>query len=105
MPGISGKLLDTSLQPYEAFGRAVRKRRNQLQLTQDDLGERCEMDRTYISGIERGRGNQTIQVIWLLAEGLEMTPGDLVKEAERCLDEEFRQWRLFGSVRQIQKGD
>ncbi len=84
---MSRKILGTLLQPYEAFGRAVRKRRKQLQLTQDDLGERCEMDRTYISGIERGRRNPTIQVIWLLAEGLEMSPGDLIKEAERCLDE------------------
>ena len=84
---MSRKILGTSLQPYEAFGRAVRKRRKQLQLTQDDLGERCEMDRTYISGIEQGRRNPTIQVIWLLAEGLEMSPGDLIKEAERCLDE------------------
>jgi transcriptional regulator with XRE-family HTH domain len=61
-----------------AFGRAVRERRTALKLSQEDLGFRSELDRTYISGIERGVRNATLKVVVRLATALDTDPADLV---------------------------
>ena len=57
-----------------AFGEAVRKRRKRLGLSQEALGFVSGLDRTYVSGIERGVRNPTLQSIWRLAEALSTTP-------------------------------
>jgi len=36
------------------FGKALRKRRNKLGVSQEEFADLCELDRTYIGGIERG---------------------------------------------------
>ena len=41
----------------ERFGDAVRSRREQLELTQEELAERARIHRTYLSDIERGSRN------------------------------------------------
>lgn len=69
----------------EAFGSAVRVRRSDLGLSQEALGFRCKLDRTYISGIERGARNPTLDVIWRLAQGLETKPSTLLASAETKL--------------------
>lgn len=67
----------------ESFGRAVRERRQELGLSQERLGYRCGLDRTYVSGIERGVRNPTLKVIWALAEGLDVEVSALFLRAER----------------------
>ena len=52
------------------FGPAVRKHRELLRISQDDLADRSGLDRTYISGVERGVRNPTLQVMQRLAEAL-----------------------------------
>ena len=37
-----------------AFGLSVRRNREKKDLTQEGLGEKANLDQTYISGIERG---------------------------------------------------
>ena len=54
----------------KAFGAAVRARREELELSQEELGFRSQLDRTYISGIERGTRNPTLKVIGRLAKAL-----------------------------------
>lgn len=61
-----------------AFGRAVRERRTALNLSQEDLGFRSELDRTYISGIERGVRNATLKVVLRLSTALGTDPADLM---------------------------
>jgi transcriptional regulator with XRE-family HTH domain len=41
------------------FGGNVRKRRETLDITQESLAEKAELDQTYISGIENGDRNPT----------------------------------------------
>lgn len=79
---MSRKQIDAPLQPQEAFGKVVRLRRHELELSQEELGARCSLDRTYISGIERGERNPTIQTIWVFAEGLDIPPQTLLERAE-----------------------
>ncbi len=55
--------------------RAVRERRG---LTQEALAERAGMDRSYVSGIERGRHNVPLDTICRLAWALGMEVRDLL---------------------------
>jgi len=72
------------VQAYQrAFGAAVRAVREERGLSQEGLGFECELDRTYVSGVERGVRNPTLAVILRLAKGLGVRPGDLVSKADR----------------------
>ena len=59
------------------FGCNVRNRREELGFSQDKLSEVSGLHRTYISGVERGIRNPTIEVVNQLALALETTPAEL----------------------------
>lgn len=52
------------------FGQRVKKLRLEAGMSQEAFADRCGLDRTYISGIERGVRNPTLEVIGRIAEGL-----------------------------------
>ena len=52
------------------FGRAVRKRRRELDLSQEELAERAGLHRNYISDIERGDRNPSLENIYKLSKAL-----------------------------------
>ncbi|MGU3525148.1 helix-turn-helix domain-containing protein [Enterobacteriaceae bacterium C23F] len=52
------------------FGANIKKLRLELGLSQEAFADRCGLDRTYVSGIERGVRNPTLEVINVLANGL-----------------------------------
>lgn len=52
------------------FGQRVRQLRTELGLSQEAFADKCGLDRTYISGIERGVRNPTLEVIGVIADGL-----------------------------------
>jgi transcriptional regulator with XRE-family HTH domain len=49
------------------FGKAIRRRRRELDLSQEQLAELSELHRTYISSIERGQRNPSLENIEKLA--------------------------------------
>ena len=49
------------------FGTVVRDRRTQLGISQEDLAERADLHRTYVSDVERGARNVSLQSIAKLA--------------------------------------
>jgi transcriptional regulator with XRE-family HTH domain len=53
-----------------AFGRDLRNRREARQRAQEGFAERADVDRTYISGIERGLRNPGIKNALRLARAL-----------------------------------
>ena len=59
------------------FGQAVRKARTAAGLSQEELAERCGLDRSYIGGVERGQRNPTVSVIEKIAGGLGVTLAQL----------------------------
>jgi transcriptional regulator with XRE-family HTH domain len=65
-----------------AFGRNVAKFRNKRGFSQDKLAEQANLDRTYVSGIERGVRNPGIKVVIRLARGLSVSIDDLCKGVE-----------------------
>ena len=66
-----------------AFGKLVRQRRNALSISQEELGYRSGLDRTYISGIERGTRNPTLTALMAIAKGLGLTVSEVVQNLEQ----------------------
>ena len=62
-----------------AFGRQLRKFREAKALTQETLAEKANMDRTYISDIERGIRNPGIKNVARLAKALDVTSAMLME--------------------------
>lgn len=56
----------------------VKAARKSLDLSQEALALEAEIDRTYISGIERGKRNPSLDLIAKLAERLKTTPAALL---------------------------
>lgn len=67
------------------FGEVIRKRRQELRLSQEDLGYRSGLHRTYISEIERGRKSPSLRAIVAIAEALGVNVSDLILSVERKL--------------------
>ena len=63
-----------------AFGLAVRARRGELGLTQEQLAERSGLHFTYVSSVERGERNVTLRTIIRLARALESTALALIDD-------------------------
>ena len=61
------------------FGENVRKERLARGLTQQELAGRLEMERSYLSELERGRRNPTVRVLGALAQALGVEPRELLK--------------------------
>jgi ribosome-binding protein aMBF1 (putative translation factor) len=61
------------------FGRRVRERRLELALSQEELADRADLHRTYISSLEQGRRNVAIRNLVRLAEALDFDPAELVR--------------------------
>ena len=55
-----------------------------MRARREALAER-DLDRTYVSGVERGRRNPTVQAVFRLAQGLDTPASDLVRDAETRL--------------------
>lgn len=54
----------------EILGKNIRLARAAKGLSQEDLADLTGLDRTYISGVERGVRNPTIKVLQKISEGL-----------------------------------
>ncbi len=52
------------------FGANIKKLRLERNLSQESLANECNIDRTYISSIEKGERNITLIIIEKLAKGL-----------------------------------
>jgi transcriptional regulator with XRE-family HTH domain len=66
----------------KAFGIRIKAIRLQRGLSQEQLGLIAELDRTYISGIERGLRNVSLINLEKLALALNVEPAELLKFSE-----------------------
>jgi transcriptional regulator with XRE-family HTH domain len=63
-------------------GRNVRQYRERVGVSQEELAYRAGIDRTYVSGIERGIRNPTVLVLQGLAGVLKVQPSDLLADVD-----------------------
>jgi CheY-like chemotaxis protein/transcriptional regulator with XRE-family HTH domain len=66
----------------KAFGKAVRYYRNKLGLSQEALADKAELDRSYMSQIERGIKNATLNSIWRISQAMGVTASSLITMTE-----------------------
>ena len=52
------------------FGKRVSELRKERGWSQEEFADRCGLDRTYVSGIERGVRNPTLGIIGMISAGL-----------------------------------
>ncbi len=64
--------------PKAILAANVRRIRLATGLSQEGLADRAGLHRTYISSLERGQRNVSIQNIFLLAEALGIPPAELL---------------------------
>jgi transcriptional regulator with XRE-family HTH domain len=61
------------------FGKALRERRHNLGVSQEEFADLCGLDRTYVGGIERGERNVALVNIEKLAKALKISLSELFR--------------------------
>ena len=64
----------------QRFGECVRARRQEMGLSQVEFGERCGFYQTYLSRIENGRANPSLNAMEVIANALGISVFDLFDE-------------------------
>ncbi|MCL1145379.1 helix-turn-helix domain-containing protein [Shewanella marinintestina] len=65
------------------FGKAIKLRRIEQGLNQEELADKANLARSFVSGIERGVAKATVISVWKLATALDCKPSDIWVVAER----------------------
>jgi len=60
------------------LGEKIRRLRKKAGISQEELGFRANLHRTYIGSIERGEQNISVDNIHKVAKALKVSPGDLL---------------------------
>lgn len=63
----------------QEFGRRVRELRTREGLSQEAFADNCDLDRTYIGGIERGERNVSLRNIAVIAYALGLSVSELLR--------------------------
>lgn len=95
MRGISGSK-DTHL------GAKIRKLRKQLDMTQEKLAEKAEIDTSYLGQIERGeRSSPSITIVSKIAHALNVNEGELLNDRKSVKGSEEIQAQSVGIPERI----
>jgi transcriptional regulator with XRE-family HTH domain len=68
-----------------AFGRVLQEARKEKRLSQEVLGFESGYHRTYVSLLERGLKNPTLQAVFRISTALHVPASDLVRRVEDIL--------------------
>jgi transcriptional regulator with XRE-family HTH domain len=61
------------------LGENIRARRNELELSQEELSFRADLHRTYIGAVERGEKNVSFKNLFKISKALNISVSDLTK--------------------------
>ena len=65
------------------FGQTVRKLRLSKDISQEKFADMCNLHRTYISDVELGKRNVSLENIGKMATALDMYVSELFQEVEK----------------------
>ena len=65
------------------FGQTVRKLRLSKDISQEKFADMCDLHRTYISDVELGKRNVSLENIGKIAAALDMHVSEVFQEVER----------------------
>jgi transcriptional regulator with XRE-family HTH domain len=69
----------------QAFGLVLRELREARGLSQEQLANACDRDRTYVSLLERGRYSPSIRTLFQLAQALEVNASEIIRRVEEAI--------------------
>ncbi len=64
----------------QIFGEMIRERRLGLGISQEELAHQCDLERSYVGRIERGKSQPGLHLIFKLTDALRMDVGRLVRD-------------------------
>ena len=67
----------------EHLGDRIRERRIELKMTQEELGAKCDLHRTFVGSVERGERNIAILNLRLIARALRTPLADLLTDSPK----------------------
>lgn len=79
------------MEPEVAFGIVLRELRKRQDLSQEALAHQADLERNYVSLLERGLNSATVKTIFKLAPALEVTAAEFLSMVEGRLKAELRQ--------------
>lgn len=74
-----------------ALAKALETRRQNLQMSQEELARRAGLSRTYLSDIERGLRNISVLTLHKLAAAMQTQASTMLLEAERKVSDTANQ--------------
>ena len=78
-----------------SFGRTIRRKREALGLTLEELAERCRLSPNYIGTIENDKRDPSLSTVLALAKALRVPPGDLLGGVHDLGPDGLEAGRLF----------
>lgn len=63
-------------------GQRIRELRKQLELSQEGLAYKAEVDRTYVTDVENGRRNVSVEILERLIKALEVSIAEFFNSKE-----------------------
>lgn len=67
------------------FGKVLRELRKEKKVSQEKLAELCELDRTYISLLERNLRQPTLSTFFRIAKALQISSTEFIFKIENSL--------------------
>jgi transcriptional regulator with XRE-family HTH domain len=72
---------------FKIFGQVLRELREDKKLSQEKLAEFCDLDRTYISLLERGLRQPTLTTIFSLSKALDIKPSKMIEKVQSHINQ------------------
>ena len=66
----------------EKIGQRIRSLRKELNLSQEAIALKAEVDRTYITDVENGRRNVSVEILERIIEALQVSINDFFNDKE-----------------------
>jgi transcriptional regulator with XRE-family HTH domain len=81
-----------------SFGRTIRRRREAVGLTLEQLAERSGLSPNYVGTVENGRRDPSLSTVVALAKGLRVPPGELLGPVQELSSEAYDVGRQFDAA-------
>lgn len=76
---MDGAELKRKEEVQKKFGKRLAELRDQKNITQEKFAFELDVDRTYISYIERGKRNPSLYMLWKISKALKVSFSELTK--------------------------
>ncbi len=78
------------MSPEDAFGCILKSTRSKKGLSQEQLALNCDLDRTFISMLERGQRQPSLTSILAISSSLGIPAHELIRQTMEIMDESYK---------------